>query len=53
MAVTVFDSITAREIIVGSMPAASRPATPMTGTLGMSGAILVYFNGTAWVKSTQ
>lgn len=42
------DILKPRVIILPSIPAAKQSAGAETGQIGMSGADLVYYDGTAW-----
>jgi hypothetical protein len=39
-------------LILPSFPSAKQTTTAKTGTIGMSGATLVFYNGSAWVQVT-
>jgi hypothetical protein len=42
------EQIAPESIILPSIPYEAQAATAGTGTIGISGATLVYFNGTGW-----
>lgn len=43
------DVIFPRSLVLPSIPVASQLSSAPTGTIGMSGASLVYFNGSNWI----
>ena len=46
------DNLNPTSLIIPSMPEAKQTSTAPTGYIGMSGANLVFFNGSNWVIVT-